>query len=64
MEIPTVYRMNLLDANSLFWLQRFPMKDKDIVYVSNAPVAEIQKFLQFVFSPVISGVNSINSLGN
>ena len=40
------------------------MKDKDIVYVSNAPVAEIQKFLQFVFSLVISGVNSINSLGN
>lgn len=64
MEVPTVYRMDLLNANSLFWLQRFPVKDKDIVYVANAPVAEIQKFLQFVFSPVISGANSINNLGN
>lgn len=63
-EVPTVYRMDLLNANSLFWLQRFPMKDKDIVYAANAPVAEIQKFLQFVFSPVVSGANSINNLGN
>ncbi|OSI10203.1 polysaccharide biosynthesis/export family protein [Neisseria zoodegmatis] len=64
MEVPTVYRMNLLDANSLFWLQKFPMKDKDIVYVANAPLAEMQKFLQFVFSPVVSGVNSINNIAN
>lgn len=64
MDVPTVYRMNLLDANSLFWLQKFPMKDKDIVYVANAPLAEMQKFLQFVFSPVVSGVNSINNIAN
>ncbi|OSI08563.1 polysaccharide biosynthesis/export family protein [Neisseria animaloris] len=64
MEVPTVYRMNLLDANSLFWLQKFPMKDKDIVYVANAPLAEMQKFLQFVFSPVVSGVNSVNNIAN
>ncbi|EGV34976.1 capsule polysaccharide export outer membrane protein CtrA [Neisseria weaveri ATCC 51223] len=64
MEVPTVYRMNLLDANSLFWLQKFPMKDKDIVYVANAPLAEMQKFLQFVFSPVVGGVNSVNNIVN
>ncbi|HFC8517391.1 TPA: polysaccharide biosynthesis/export family protein [Neisseria weaveri] len=64
MEVPTVYRMNLLDANSLFWLQKFPMKDKDIVYVANAPLAEMQKFLQFVFSPVVGGVNSVNNIAN
>ncbi|MDO4907633.1 polysaccharide biosynthesis/export family protein [Neisseria sp.] len=64
MEVPTVYRMDLKNANSLFWLQRFPMRDKDIVYAANAPVAEIQKFLQFVFSPVVSGANSVNNLGN
>ena len=63
-EIPTVYRVNLADANSLFWLQRFPVHDKDVVYVSNAPLAEVQKFLQFVFSPVVSGVNSIDNLGD
>ncbi|WP_312267665.1 polysaccharide biosynthesis/export family protein, partial [Neisseria sp.] len=63
-EIPVVYRLNLTDANSLFWMQRFPIKNKDVVYVSNAPLAEMQKFLQFVFSPVVNGVNSIDDLGN
>ena len=56
--------MNLTDANSMFWMQRFPIKDKDVVYVSNAPLSEVQKFLSFVFSPVVSGVNSINNLTN
>lgn len=63
-EIPTVYRVNMADANSLFWMQRFPIKNKDVLYVSNAPLAEVQKFLSFVFSPVVSGVNSVNNLTN
>ncbi|WP_107688930.1 polysaccharide biosynthesis/export family protein [Neisseria wadsworthii] len=63
-EIPVVYRLNLTDANSLFWMQRFPVQNKDVVYVSNAPLAEVQKFLQFVFSPVVSGVSSIDNIAN
>lgn len=63
-EIPVVYRLNLADANSMFWMQRFPVKDKDVVYVSNAPLAEVRKFLSFVFSPVVSGASSINNLVN
>ncbi len=63
-EVPVVYRLNLTDANSLFWMQRFPVKNKDVVYVSNAPLAEVQKFLQFVFSPVVSGIGSVNNLTN
>lgn len=63
-EIPVVYRLNLTDANSLFWMQRFPINNKDVVYVSNAPLAEVQKFLQFVFSPVVNGVGSVDNLGN
>ena len=62
--MPVVYRLNLTDANSLFWMQRFPVKNKDVVYVSNAPLAELQKFLQFVFSPVVSGIGSVNNLTN
>ncbi|VEE07174.1 capsule polysaccharide export outer membrane protein [Neisseria animalis] len=63
-EIPVVYRLNMADANSLFWMQRFPVKNKDVLYVSNAPLAEVQKFLSFVFSPVVSGVNSIDNIAN
>nr|AAM55487.1 HctD [Avibacterium paragallinarum] len=42
MKIPTVYQANLLEPQSMFWIQQFPIKDKDIVYVSNAPLAEYQ----------------------
>lgn len=63
-DIPTVYRLNLTDANSMLWMQKFPIQNKDVIYVSNAPLAEVQKFLQFVFSPVTSGVSSINNITN
>lgn len=61
-EIPTVYQLDLTDAKSLFAMQRFPIRNKDVLYVANAPVAELQKFLSFVFSPIVSGVNSIDNL--
>lgn len=63
-EIPTVYRANLLEPQAMFLLQRFPIQDKDIVYVSNAPLAEFQKFLRMIFSitsPVTSTTSSIRS---
>lgn len=65
MDVPTVYRVNLLEPKSMFLMQRFPMQDKDIVYVSNAPLAEFQKFLRMIFSitsPITSTVNSVNNL--
>lgn len=65
MDIPTVYQINLLEPRSLFWLQRFPIYNKDIVYVSNAPAAEFQKFLRLVFSitsPVTGTINNINAI--
>ncbi|HDR1005510.1 polysaccharide export protein [Pasteurella multocida] len=67
MEIPTVYSVNLLNPNALFWLQRFPIQDKDLVYVSNAPMAEFQKFLKLVFSitsPVTGTLHNINVIKN
>ncbi|MFZ7164880.1 polysaccharide biosynthesis/export family protein [Avibacterium avium] len=65
MKIPTVYQANLLEPQSIFWIQQFPIKDKDIVYVSNAPLAEFQKFLRMIFgstSPALSTINSINNM--
>lgn len=65
MDVPTVFRVNLLEPQSMFLIQRFPMQDKDIVYVSNAPLAEFQKFLRMIFSissPVLGAASNINSL--
>lgn len=64
MEVPTVYRVNLLEPRSMFLMQRFPIQDKDIVYVSNAPLSEFQKFLRMIFSitsPITSTTNTIRT---
>lgn len=65
MDVPTVYQVDLLDPKSLFLVQRFPIQDKDIVYVSNAPLAEFQKFLRMIFSltsPVTSTIGNVKAL--
>jgi len=59
--VPVVYRINLADPRSFFVMQRFAMHDKDVVYVSNAPAAELQKFLNIVFSgiyPILSTIQT------
>jgi polysaccharide export outer membrane protein len=48
--VPTVFRVDLSDPNSFFLIQSFPIENKDILYVSNAPITEIQKFLNVLFS--------------
>ncbi|MBN3804605.1 polysaccharide export protein [Paraburkholderia sp. Ac-20336] len=60
-KVPVIYRVNLKDPNSFFVAQSFMMDNKDILYVSNAPVAELQKFLNVVFSvayPIVYGVQT------
>lgn len=48
--VPTVYRIDMTDPESLFLIQNFPMEDRDVLYVSNAPITEVQKFLNVLFS--------------
>jgi polysaccharide biosynthesis/export protein len=48
--VPTVFRVDMTDPESLFLIQNFPMEDRDVLYVSNAPITEIQKFLNVLFS--------------
>ena len=56
---PIVYRLDLSDANSYFFAQRFPVEDKDVIYVANARLNELQKFftlLNTITGPVITGI--------
>src|SRR6266851_1354847 len=56
---PVVYRLDLRDARSYFLAQRFPIEDKDIIYVANADLNELQKFfslLNTLTGPVITGI--------
>lgn len=60
-KVPVIYRVNLRDPDALFISQSFMMDNKDLLYVSNAPVSEVQKVLNLVFSvvyPVVTGVQT------
>ncbi|MFE1602472.1 polysaccharide biosynthesis/export family protein [Methylobacterium sp. ID0610] len=54
-QVPVVYRINMRDPNSLFVSQAFRMRNRDLVYVSNASFTEVQKVLS-VFSTITAPV--------
>jgi polysaccharide biosynthesis/export protein len=57
--VPVVYRVDLKNPSSFFVMQSFAINNKDILYVSNAPATELQKFLNLVFSvayPVLTTI--------
>ena len=49
-KVAVIYRIDLRDPASFFVAQTFQVNNKDLLYVSNAPIAEQQKFLNVVFS--------------
>lgn len=53
-KVPVIYRVDLKDPRSFFVAQGFPIRNKDVMYISNAPVAELQKFLNILTSVVFS----------
>jgi polysaccharide export outer membrane protein len=59
--VPVIYRINLKNPKNFFVMQSFPVKNNDLLYVTNAPVTELQKFLNVVFSvsyPVLSAIQA------
>lgn len=50
--VPVIYRIDLKNPGTFFVAQNFPINNKDLLYVSNSPAAELQKFLNLVFSAI------------
>jgi polysaccharide export outer membrane protein len=50
--VPAIFRIDLSDPRSFFLIQSFPMENKDVLYVSNAPITEAQKALSVLFSVI------------
>jgi polysaccharide export outer membrane protein len=56
---PIVYRFNLREANYYLLTGEFPMRDKDVIFVADAPAARIYKFftaLNQVTGPIVTGL--------
>ncbi|MBX3670091.1 MAG: polysaccharide export protein [Rhodocyclaceae bacterium] len=55
--VPVVYEIDLRDPASFFVTQNFPVQDHDVIYVSNSPATEFEKFLRIlvtVTSPAVT----------
>ncbi|MBT5296173.1 MAG: polysaccharide export protein [Octadecabacter sp.] len=50
--LPTVYLLDLEEADSLFLASRFRVSREDIVYVGTADIIIMTKFFDLIFSPV------------
>ncbi len=59
--VPVIYRINLKDPNQYFFAQVIPLHDKDVIYVSNAPSVELDKFLSILGKAVAVG-RSVSTL--
>jgi polysaccharide biosynthesis/export protein len=61
--VPVVYRLDLKDPRSFLLAQGFRMRNKDVVYVANAPAAELQKFLNILTAVIFTGTG-LAAIGN
>jgi polysaccharide biosynthesis/export protein len=60
-KVPVIYRLDMKDPASFFVAQAFAMENKDVMYVSNAPAAEWQKFANLIYTIVLPGVSTVNA---
>ena len=61
--VPVVYRLDMKNPASFLVAQNFPVHNRDVMYVANAPGAELQKFLNMLTSVVFTAT-SLGNLGN
>lgn len=62
-DVPVVYHMNMMQAQSYLLSQRFAMADKDVLYVGNASANQPTKLVQIVsqlFLPLLTLQNVAN----
>ncbi len=63
--IPTIYRIDYADPASYLLTQNFMIEDQDLIFVSNAEVVQLQKFLSLigqVTSTALDGVDAYNMI--
>lgn len=58
--IPVVYNVNLRDPSGFFLAKNFEMRNKDVIYISNAVSVDTTKFLNYVRLIVATAQDPIN----
>lgn len=63
-QVPVVFHLDLKSVTSYFRARQFTMRDKDMIYVANARLSQVQKFLALVnavISPAVTGITIQNA---
>jgi polysaccharide export outer membrane protein len=58
---PVVYRLDMSRPEALFVAQDFEMRDGDAIFVTNAPLTELRKFVQ-LFTATLAPVQQTTNL--
>jgi polysaccharide export outer membrane protein len=56
--IPTIYTVNFLDPGGFFLASNFWMRNHDTIFVSNAPIADLSKILNFLETAALGGAEA------
>lgn len=59
-EIPIIYSVNLRDPKGYFIASKFLMRNKDVLYATNASSVEATKFVQFL-RIIVAGIRETNA---
>ncbi|HHY49624.1 MAG TPA: polysaccharide export protein [Alphaproteobacteria bacterium] len=62
--IPTVYRVNFADPAGFFLARSFPMRNGDVIYISNADAVELGKVLTVIQGTLGVTNQAINTVRN
>ncbi len=60
--VPMVYQVDLKDPQTYFAAQQFPMKNSDVIFISNSPITDFQRFVNILSSSVLPGVSVVNTV--
>jgi polysaccharide export outer membrane protein len=61
-KIPIIYRVDMSDPLTFFTAQGFPIRNRDIIYVSNAPGVDLQKFVSVITQTTFSVIGITNAV--
>lgn len=55
--VPVVFQVNLKQPETLFAAQNFAMKNGDVIFISNSPASDLQRFVSLVASTVLPALS-------
>ncbi|WP_311269312.1 polysaccharide biosynthesis/export family protein [Sphingobium sp. WCS2017Hpa-17] len=61
-KVPVIFRVDMKNPSTYFTMQRFQIRDKDVIYVANSPISEFQRFVGIMASTIIPVVSVDNAL--